>query len=90
MIKAQWFVNSRRMSSTPISPMRPRLCEVRFTTVKADIDLSQVTVSSANGDFNATSLAHVINTPTVNSLVLHTWLDKAGLFASHASSVYHG
>jgi ATP-dependent helicase IRC3 len=66
-----------------------RLCEVRFTTVKADIDLSGVTVNGANGDFNATSLAHVINTPTVNSLVVHTWLDKAGLsaLASLLSSV---
>jgi len=53
------------------------LCNVRFTTVRADIDLSEVTVNSGTGDFNPTSLAHVINTSTVNKLVVQTWLDKA-------------
>jgi ATP-dependent helicase IRC3 len=55
------------------------LCDVRFTTVQADIDLSDVTVSSKSGDFNATSLAHVVNTPAVNELILRTWLDKGGM-----------
>lgn len=55
-----------------------RLCDVRFTSVKASINLSDVTVSSASGDFNATSLAHVINTETVNNMVVQTWLDRAG------------
>lgn len=54
-----------------------RLCDVRFTSVKANINLSDVTVSSQTGDFNATSLAHVINTETVNNLVVQTWLDRA-------------
>jgi len=40
--------------------------------------LSEVTVNSKTGDFNATSLAHVINTDTVNQLVIQTWLDRAG------------
>ncbi|GJE87676.1 DEAD/DEAH box helicase [Phanerochaete sordida] len=53
------------------------LCDVRFTSVKANIDLSNVTVNSANGDFSATSLAQVINTPTVNRLVVQSWLEKA-------------
>ncbi|KZP10559.1 P-loop containing nucleoside triphosphate hydrolase protein [Athelia psychrophila] len=53
------------------------LCDVRFTSVKASINLSDVTVSSASGDFNATSLAHVINTETVNNMVVQTWLDRA-------------
>lgn len=55
-----------------------RLSPVRFTSVKADIDLSDVTVHARSGDFNATSLSHVINTETVNKIVLQTWLDRAG------------
>ena len=54
-----------------------RLCDVRFTSVKANIDLSNVTVNSKTGDFNATSLAHIINTDTVNNLVVQAWLDRA-------------
>ncbi|KAI0032731.1 P-loop containing nucleoside triphosphate hydrolase protein [Vararia minispora EC-137] len=53
------------------------LCNVRFTTVRANIDLKQVTINSHSGDFNATSLAHVINTGTVNKLVVQAWMDKA-------------
>ncbi|KAH9950401.1 P-loop containing nucleoside triphosphate hydrolase protein [Amylocystis lapponica] len=53
------------------------LCNVRFTSVRANIDLSQVTVNSRTGDFNPTSLAHVINTTTVNKLVVQSWLDRA-------------
>ncbi|KAF8306196.1 P-loop containing nucleoside triphosphate hydrolase protein [Clavulina sp. PMI_390] len=53
------------------------LSPVRFTAVKAEIDLSGVTVNSRSGDFNASSLAHVINTDSVNKLVLQTWLDRA-------------
>ncbi|KAM5529998.1 hypothetical protein V8D89_016337 [Ganoderma adspersum] len=52
------------------------LCHVLFTTVHADIDLSGVTVNSTSGDFNPTSLAHVINTQPVNELIVRTWLDK--------------
>ncbi|KAJ4486068.1 P-loop containing nucleoside triphosphate hydrolase protein [Lentinula aciculospora] len=53
------------------------LSEVRFTTVQADINLNDVTVNSRTGDFNATSLAHVISTDTINQLVVQTWLDRA-------------
>lgn len=56
-----------------------RLCNVRFTTVRANIDLSDVTVNSRTGDFNPTSLAQVVNTDTVNELIVRTWLDKAGM-----------
>ena len=47
--------------------------------------MSNVTVNSANGDFSATSLAQVINTPTVNKLVVQSWLEKAGEQDFHAS-----
>ncbi|KAH9944308.1 P-loop containing nucleoside triphosphate hydrolase protein [Epithele typhae] len=53
------------------------LCGVRFTTVHAKMDLSNVSISSRSGDFQATSLAHVVNTDTVNELIVRTWLDKA-------------
>ncbi|KAK0208060.1 P-loop containing nucleoside triphosphate hydrolase protein [Desarmillaria ectypa] len=55
------------------------LCPVRFTTTKADMNLDDVTVNSRNGDFNATSLAHVVNTETINTLVVQTWLEKAAI-----------
>lgn len=51
---------------------------MRFTTVRANIDLSQVTVNSRSGEFNPTSLSHVVNTDSVNELVVRSWLDKAG------------
>ncbi|KAK2461954.1 hypothetical protein APHAL10511_006417 [Amanita phalloides] len=53
------------------------LCNVRFTSVKADIDLKSVTVNSRTGDFNPSSLAQVVNTETVNELVVRTWIDRA-------------
>ena len=57
-----------------------RLCDVRFTTVAANIDLKSVTVNSRTGDFNPSSLAQIINTDTLNTLVVQTWLDRAGYF----------
>ncbi|KAF9270115.1 P-loop containing nucleoside triphosphate hydrolase protein [Marasmius fiardii PR-910] len=53
------------------------LCNVRFTTVQANLNLKEVTVHSKTGDFNPTSLAQVINTETINHLVVRTWLDRA-------------
>ncbi|KAL1748461.1 P-loop containing nucleoside triphosphate hydrolase protein, partial [Schizophyllum fasciatum] len=53
------------------------LCDVRFTSVHARLKLNEVTVNARSGDFNAASLARVINTPTVNDLVVRTWLHRA-------------
>ncbi|PVG01933.1 P-loop containing nucleoside triphosphate hydrolase protein [Serendipita vermifera] len=53
------------------------LCNVRFTTVKANIDLSDVAISQKSGDFVASSLAQVMNTEAINSLVVQSWLEKA-------------
>ncbi|KAF8327906.1 P-loop containing nucleoside triphosphate hydrolase protein [Cantharellus anzutake] len=53
------------------------LCPVRFTSVKAQVDLSRVSINSGTGDFNARSLAHVINTSSINKLVVQSWLDRA-------------
>jgi ATP-dependent helicase IRC3 len=55
----------------------PRLCDVRFTSVKAQINLQDVTINSRNGDFNPTSLAHVVNTEAINELVVRSWIDRA-------------
>ncbi|KAF8525166.1 P-loop containing nucleoside triphosphate hydrolase protein [Hysterangium stoloniferum] len=53
------------------------LCDVRFTSVRARMNLSQVTINTRTGDFNASSLAHVVNTDTVNTLIVQSWLDRA-------------
>ncbi|TFK57061.1 P-loop containing nucleoside triphosphate hydrolase protein [Heliocybe sulcata] len=52
------------------------LCNVRFTCVRANFDLSQVKIARS-GDFVEASLSQVIDTDTVNNLVLQTWYDKA-------------
>ncbi|KIM48248.1 hypothetical protein M413DRAFT_226262 [Hebeloma cylindrosporum] len=53
------------------------LCDVRFTSVKAQINLQDVKINSRNGDFNPTSLAHVVNTEAINELVVRSWIDRA-------------
>ncbi|KIY45830.1 P-loop containing nucleoside triphosphate hydrolase protein [Fistulina hepatica ATCC 64428] len=53
------------------------LCDVRFTCVYANLNLNSVIIHSRTGDFQARSLAHVVNTDTINELVVKTWLDKA-------------
>ena len=55
---------------------------MRFTYVRADINLKEVTINSVTGDYNPTSLANVINTETLNSLVARTWLDRSGASVS--------
>ena len=37
-----------------------------------------MTINARTGDFNATSIAHVVNTVTINKLVVQAWLDRAG------------
>lgn len=53
------------------------LAPARFTTVKANLDLSSVSVSGSTDDFSATSLAAVMNTPAVNRLIVGVYLDRA-------------
>jgi ATP-dependent helicase IRC3 len=76
MIKEQWS-DHYNLAIEIFFQSYGRLCDVRFTSVKANIDLRNVTVNSKTGDFNATSLAHVINTDIVNNLVVQAWLDRA-------------
>ncbi|KAH8930105.1 P-loop containing nucleoside triphosphate hydrolase protein [Atractiella rhizophila] len=54
------------------------LSPVRFTLVEAALDLSNVIVSTTSGDFMPTSLSHVVNTDSVNKLVVRSWMEKAG------------
>jgi ATP-dependent helicase IRC3 len=56
------------------------LAPARFTTVKADLDLSNVTVNASSRDFSPKSLAAVMNTPAVNELVVKVYLDRASKF----------
>ncbi|CAK5280205.1 unnamed protein product [Mycena citricolor] len=62
------------------------LCDVRLTAVKANIDLKSVTINSRTGDFTPSSLAQVVNTETVNHLIVRTWLDRAEEKASDRKS----
>lgn len=56
------------------------LAPARFTTVKANLNLSEVTVSKSSDDFSPTSLASAMNTPAVNELVVKVYLDRASTF----------
>lgn len=76
MIRSEWSDVVLILSF--ILSVLSRLCNIRFTTVRAKLDLKSVTLNSKTGDFNPTSLAQVVNTPAVNSLVVQTWLDRAG------------
>ncbi|KAG6856640.1 hypothetical protein H0H87_002230 [Tephrocybe sp. NHM501043] len=53
------------------------LCDVRFTSVHASINLGSVTVNSRSGDFNPSSLAQVVNSESINELVVKAWIDRA-------------
>ena len=39
--------------------------------------MSTVKISVVTGDFTASSLAHIINTQTVNDIIVKSWLDLA-------------
>ena len=60
-----------------------RLCNVRFTTVHAKINLAAVTLSGRNGDFNPSSLAQAVNTNTINNVVVRAWIDRAGKLVTY-------
>jgi ATP-dependent helicase IRC3 len=80
MIKEKWCSPRsilRQEANAEVSCVIFRLCDVRFTSVRANIQLAKVTVNTKTGEFNATSLAHVINSPVINELVVKTWLDRA-------------
>nr|CDI57042.1 p-loop containing nucleoside triphosphate hydrolase protein [Melanopsichium pennsylvanicum 4] len=53
------------------------LCPIRFTSIKADIDLSSVKINNLSSDFATSSLASVVNTEVVNRIILKAWIDRA-------------
>lgn len=53
------------------------LCPVRFTSIRSDLDLNQVNVSSSSGDYERKSLSRFANVPGINRLIVRTWLEKA-------------
>ncbi|KAL1410248.1 putative ATP-dependent helicase IRC3 [Vanrija albida] len=52
------------------------LSPVKSTAVFADIDLEDVELNSS-GEYKTTSLAHHVNTPEINQLVVRTYLHRA-------------
>lgn len=54
------------------------LSPLRFTSIQAQIPLESVAISGggAGADFATTSLARVINTPVVNTLIVRSWLSR--------------
>jgi hypothetical protein len=51
---------------------------MRFTSVKADLNLKEVTLNAQTGDFNPASLAEQLNQRPINELVVKSWIDRAG------------
>jgi len=76
MIKEQWYCFLSLLSIN-LGLILYRLCDVRFTSVRAKLNLENVAVNGRNGDFVATSLAQVINTREVNEIVVKAWIDRA-------------
>jgi len=54
-----------------------RLCDIRFTSVKAKLKLDNVPMNSQTGDFNTSSLANHINVEPLRELVVKSWIDRA-------------
>lgn len=56
-----------------------RLSPARFVSIEVDMDLEGVEVRGGiQGDYVASSLAEVVDTPEINNLVVATWRDRAG------------
>lgn len=53
------------------------LCDIRFTSVKANLRLDTIPLNSQTGDFNTTSLANQINIEPLRELVVKSWIDRA-------------
>ncbi|KAF9453867.1 P-loop containing nucleoside triphosphate hydrolase protein [Macrolepiota fuliginosa MF-IS2] len=53
------------------------LCDIRFTTVRASLNLDEVTLNPQTGDFNPSSLVQQVNKEPINELVVKSWIDRA-------------
>lgn len=75
MLQEGWSVlSSNAPNSTNIDH---RLSPVKSTTVHCDLHLDEVETSET-GDFKTASLGPHINTPTINDLIVRTYLHRAG------------
>ncbi|RVD89911.1 uncharacterized protein DFL_000898 [Arthrobotrys flagrans] len=54
------------------------LSKVLFTTVKSNINYTNVKLTGATGDFNLSDLANAVNTPENNDVTVRSWIEKAG------------
>lgn len=61
---------------------------MRFTSVKATINLQSITLNSKTGDFTTSGLAQIINTETINNLIVQAWLDRACTHSDCQSRYY--
>ena len=53
-----------------------RLCNLRVTTIKTDVDLSKV--KSSNEDFHVHDLSKYLNVESRNDIIVRTYLKLAG------------
>jgi len=73
-----WDICSRKAGEVvSVDTADNRLSPVKATAVYADLNLDDVSVTT-KGDYNATSLAAHVNTDATNSLIVRTWLHRAG------------
>ncbi|KAH7578711.1 Helicase conserved C-terminal domain [Nakaseomyces glabratus] len=52
------------------------LCESKFTTVRLEVDLSKIPISTLTSDFQTGALSRLLNTQTVNSIIYNSYLEK--------------
>jgi hypothetical protein len=67
--------------STVNTFFEPRLAPARFTSVKVDMDLSQVALTSGQEpDYVPDRLAEMVDTDPINELLVSIYLERAGEF----------
>ena len=59
-----------------------RLCNARFTTVDAEIDLGNISTTESTGDLNKRMLSVAMRDPSMNETVVTSWKKKAGTCSS--------
>lgn len=64
-------------SSRPNTLTGSRLSKVISTSVYADIDLDDVSMTT-HGDYKVASLAHHVNKPAITDLIVRSYLHRAG------------
>lgn len=75
MIDEQWYLHTQTFSKVILLTRYIRLCDIRFTVVKADLKLDAVPISSVTKDFKPSALAKAMIAS--NDLVVRSWIDQA-------------